>query len=423
MLQSIIQVFKIKELRNKIFFVLALLVVFRFASAIPVAGVDVIRLKQFFAGNQLFGLLNIFSGGGLSNLSIMMLAVGPYITSSIIMQLLTVAIPFMKELYQGEGEAGRQKFNQYTRYLAVPLAFLQGYGLLYLMKDQQIFVPESTLAFISSVIVVTAGSILLMWLGELITEKGIGNGISLLIFAGIVSRIPIDLQQTFLTYDPSQIPTYLAFAVVFLAVIVGVVIVSEGERAIPVAYAKRVRGNRVYGGVSAHLPLRVNQAGVIPIIFALSILVFPQLIAQIFAGFNVAAISSVAKWLAETLNNQLIYGSVYFIFVILFTYFYTAVTFDPDQISENLQKQGGFVSGIRPGRPTADFLRRILSRVVLIGAIFLGLIAVLPIVVQSWSGITTLTVGGTALLIVVSVVLETVKQINSQLIMREYEGF
>lgn len=423
MLGNIIQTFKIKELRNKIFFVLALLVVFRFASAIPVPGVDVIRLKQFFAGNQLFGLLNIFSGGGLSNLSIMMLAVGPYITSSIIMQLLTVVIPWMKELYQEEGEAGRQKFNQYTRYLSVPLAFLQGYGLLYLMRNQQIFIPENSLVFISSVIVVTAGSILLMWLGELITEKGIGNGISLLIFAGIVSRIPVDLRQTFLTYDPSQIPTYLAFGAVFLIVIIGVVIVSEGERAIPVAYAKRVRGNRIYGGVSAHLPLRVNQAGVIPIIFALSILIFPQIIAQIFASFNIAAVSSAAKWLAEVLNNQLIYGSTYFIFVILFTYFYTAVTFDPDQISENLQKQGGFVPGIRPGRPTADFLRRILSRVILIGAIFLGLIAVLPIIVQSWTGITTLTVGGTALLIVVSVVLETVKQINSQLVMREYESF
>lgn len=423
MFQSVIQIFKIKELRNKIFFVLALLIVFRFASAIPVSGVDVVRLKQFFAGNQLFGLLNIFSGGGLSNLSIMMLAVGPYITASIIMQLFTVVIPSVKELYQEEGEAGRQKFNQYTRYLAVPLAFLQGYGLLYLMRNQQIFVPASPLAFISSVIVVTAGSILLMWLGELITEKGIGNGISLLIFAGIVSRIPVDLQRTFLTYDPSQIPTYLAFAVVFLMVIVGVVIVSEGERAIPVAYAKRIRGNRIYGGVSAHLPLRVNQAGVIPIIFALSILVFPQLIAQILSGFNVAAVSSAAKWLVDALRNQIIYGSLYFLLVILFTYFYTAVTFDPDQVSENLQKQGGFVPGIRPGRPTADFLRRILSRVILVGAIFLGLIAVLPIIVQSWTGITTLTVGGTALLIVVSVVLETVKQINSQLIMREYEGF
>ncbi len=290
MLQSVTQIFKVKELRNKILFVLALLVLFRFAAAIPVPGVDVIRLKQFFAGNQLFGLLNIFSGGGLSNLSIMMLAVGPYITASIIMQLLTVAVPSMKELYNEEGEAGRQKFNQYTRYLTIPLAFLQGYGLLFIMKSQQIFAPASQLAFISSVIVVMAGSIFLMWLGELITEKGIGNGISLLIFAGIISRIPVDFRQTLATYDVSQIPTYLAFAVVFLIVIAGVVIVSEGERAIPVAYAKRVRGNKMFGGVSAHLPLRVNQAGVIPIIFALSILVFPRLIAQIFSNFHIAVV-------------------------------------------------------------------------------------------------------------------------------------
>jgi len=402
---------------------LALLVVFRFMATIPVPGVDVLRLKSFFEGNQLFGLLNIFSGGAMDNLSIVMLGVGPYITASIIMQLLTMLIPALKELYHEEGEIGRQKFNQYTRYLTVPLAALQGYGLLVLLRNQEIVTTQSSLIFFSSVFAVTAGSMFLMWLGELITEKNIGNGISLLIFAGIVSRLPIDLKQTLVTYDASLLFTYLAFAVVSIVVIAGVIIVTEGERAIPIAYAKRIRGNRIFGGSMAHLPLRVNQAGVIPIIFALSILLFPQLIAQVIGGFDIMWLSQIARSSAVFLQNQFVYGSFYFLLVILFTYFYTAITFDPDQISQNLQKQGGFIPGIRPGNSTAEFIKRILNRVVLIGAIFLGTIAVLPIAVQYFTGIATLTIGGTALLIAVSVVLESMKQIKSQLIMREYEGF
>ena len=423
MIEKIIQIFKIKDLRNRIFFVLALLVVFRLMATIPVPGVDLIRLKSFFEGNQLFGLLNIFSGGALSNLSIVMLGVGPYITASIIMQLLTMLVPALKELYNEEGEIGRQKFNQYTRYLTVPMAIFSGYGLLVLLKNQQIIATQSSLVFLSSVFVVVAGSVFLMWLGELITEKNVGNGISLLIFAGIIAGLPIDLKQTLITYDPSQIPTYLAFIIVSLIVIAGVVVVTEGERAIPVAYAKRVRGNRIYGGSMAHLPLRVNQAGVIPIIFALSILLFPQLIAQVLGSVNILWLSQLARAMAEFLRNQFIYGSLYFLLVILFTYFYTAVTFDPDQISQNLQKQGGFIPGIRPGNSTAEYIKHILNRVVLIGAIFLGVIAILPIIVQYFTGIAALTIGGTALLIVVSVVLESMKQVNSQLVMREYEGF
>ncbi len=423
MIEKIIQVFKIKDLRNRIFFVLALLVVFRLMATIPVPGVDIIRLKSFFEDNQLFGLLNIFSGGALSNLSIVMLGVGPYITASIIMQLLTMLVPALKELYNEEGEIGRQKFNQYTRYLTVPMAVFSGYGLLVLLKNQQIIATQSSLVFLSSVFVVVAGSIFLMWLGELITEKNVGNGISLLIFAGIIAGLPIDLKQTLVTYDPSQIPTYLAFIIVALIVIAGVVVVTEGERAIPVAYAKRVRGNRIYGGSMAQLPLRVNQAGVIPIIFALSILLFPQLIAQILGSVNILWLSQLARAMAEFLRNQFIYGSLYFLLVILFTYFYTAVTFDPDQISQNLQKQGGFIPGIRPGNSTAEYIKHILNRVVLIGAVFLGVIAILPIIVQYFTGIVALTIGGTALLIVVSVVLESMKQVNSQLVTREYEGF
>ena len=422
MIEKIIQIFKIKDLRNRIFFVLALLAVFRLMAAIPVPGVDIIRLKDFFASNQLFGLLNIFSGGGLSNLSIVMLGVGPYITASIIMQLLTMLIPALKELYHEEGELGRQKFNQYTRYLTVPMAVFSGYGLLILLQKQQIIIA-GPLTFLSSVFVVVAGSMFLMWLGELITEKNVGNGISLMIFAGIIAGIPTDIKQTLATFLPSQIPTYIAFIAVATVVIAGVVIITEGERAIPVAYAKRIRGNRVFGGSMAHLPLRINQAGVIPIIFALSILLFPQMIAQILGAFNVVWLSSAARSLALLMNNQLIYGSLYFLLVILFTYFYTAVTFDPDQISQNLQKQGGFIPGIRPGNPTAGYIKRILNRVVLIGAIFLGAIAVLPIAVQSATGITAFTIGDTSLLIAVSVILESMKQIKSQLVMREYEGF
>lgn len=423
MLDKIIQIFKIKDLRNRILFVLALLVVFRILATIPVPGVDVLRLKSFFDDNQLFGLLNVFSGGALSNLSIVMLGVGPYITASIIMQLLTMLIPALKELHNEEGEIGRQKFNQYTRYLTIPLAALQGYGLLVLLRNQEILTSQSNLIFFSSIFVVTAGSVFLMWLGELITEKNIGNGISLLIFAGIVSSFPVDLKQTLVTYNPTLLSTYLAFIVVSIIVIAGVVIITEGERAIPVAYAKRIRGNRVYGGSIAHLPLRVNQAGVIPIIFALSILLFPQIIAQVLGSFNISWLSQIARTLSSFLQNQFIYGSFYFSLVILFTYFYTAVTFDPDQVSQNLQKQGGFIPGLRPGSPTAEFIKRILNRVVLIGAIFLGIIAVLPIIVQYFTGIVTLTIGGTSLLIVVSVVLESMKQIKSQLVMREYESF
>ncbi len=423
MFNKVIQIFKIRDLRNRIFFVLALLVVFRLMATIPVSGVDVLRLKSFFEGNQLFGLLNIFSGGAMSNLSIVMLGVGPYITASIIMQLLTMLIPALKELYHEEGEIGRQKFNQYTRYLTVPLAILQGYGLLVLLKNQEIITTQSSLVFFSSVFAVTAGSMFLMWLGELITEKNIGNGISLLIFAGIVSSLPVDLKQTLIIYDPSQLLTYMAFIIVSIVVIAGVVVITEGERAIPIAYAKRIRGNRVYGGSTAHLPLRVNQAGVIPIIFALSILLFPQLIAQVIGGFDIMWLSQIARSSAAFLQNQFVYGSFYFILVILFTYFYTAITFDPDQISQNLQKQGGFIPGIRPGGSTAEFIKRILNRVVLIGAIFLGAVAVLPIAVQYFTGIATLTIGGTALLIAVSVVLESMKQIKSQLVMREYESF
>ena len=409
------------DLRRKILFILAVLAAFRLAAAIPVPGVDATRLHAFLAGNQFFGLFNIFSGGVLGNLSIMMLGVGPYITASIIMQLLTMIVPRLKELYQEEGEAGRARFNQYSRYLTLPLSFLQGYGLLVLLIRQQIIPSLSLFGFASNILVVTAGTFLLVWLGELITEKGLGNGVSFLIFAGIVSGIPSAIRQQLFTFTADQLPSLLAVLIISVVVIAGVVIVSEGQRNLPVSYAKRVRGMKVYGGVSTHLPLRVNQAGVIPIIFAVSIILFPGLVGSFLAGVPNDIAQSVSRFLIQIFNNQIIYGIFYFLLVFLFTYFYTAVTFDPNAIAENVQKQGGFILGVRPGRPTAEFLSRIINRITLAGGLFLGVVAVLPLIVQGAFGIQTVSVGGTALLIVVSVILETLKQVDAQLVMREYD--
>ena len=423
-LDKLVQIFKIRDLRKKIFFVLMVLVVFRIAANIPIPGIDVERLKQFFSNNQLFGLMNIFTGGAMSNLSIIMLGLGPYITATIIMQLLTMIFPKLEALYKEEGEAGRQKFNQYSRILTVPMAGLQSYAMLTLLSRQNIISFDSLAQWITSIIVATAGALFLMWLGELISEKGIGNGVSLLIFAGIVSSVPQSIRQLVITYTPSQIPSYVAFFIVALVIIAGVVIVTEGRRNIPVSYAKRVRGNKMYGGVSTYLPLNVNPAGVIPIIFALSIMLFPGVIANFLGGSNIGWVASFAQMIGKLFENQWFYGIVYFLLVVLFTYFYTAVTFNPKNVSDNLQKMGGFVPGIRPGKPTTDFLYFILNRVLLFGAIFLGTIAVLPSIVQGATGITAFgfVVGGTALLIVVSVVLDTMRQINSQLTMRDYEG-
>lgn len=424
MFEKIKQIFKIKELRNKIFFILALLVIFRIAANIPLPGVDLTRLKEFFAGNQLFGMLNVFSGGGLNYISIILLGVGPYITASIIMQLLTMIIPRLNQIHKEEGEAGRQKFNMWTRYLAVPLAIAQSFGMISILQRSAVLGEVAMADKFVITIVAAAGTIFLMWLGELITEKGIGNGVSLIIFAGIVAGLPTSVAQFFSTFDSAQLFTYLAFAAIGVVTIAGVVVVSEAQRNIPVSYAKRIRGNKMYGGTSTHLPLRVNQAGVIPIIFAMSILMFPSAIASYLAGSQNGTVAMVAQKVVALFNpNSFAYGLFYFLMVIMFTYFYTAVVFDPNQISENLQKQGGYVPGIRPGRTTAEYLYRVMNRITLAGSIFLGSIAVLPLVVQGFTGITTFAIGGTSILIVVSVVIETIKQIEGQLVMRDYEGF
>ena len=404
---------------------LGLLVAFRLLAAVPIPGVDSFALQQLFSDNDLLGFLNLFSGGGLSNLSIAMLGVGPYITATIIMQLLTMIFPNLKQMYYEEGAVGRAKFNRISRYLTVPLAILQGYGFLNILQAQPGIFPEplSTLVILQNVAIITAGTMILMWLGELITEQKIGNGISLIIFAGIVSGLPAILRVAIADYDPSVLPTYLAFAVISIIVIAGVVFINEGERKVPVSYARRVRGNKMFGGVASYLPLKVNQAGVIPIIFAISILLFPQFVAQLVGILSPELATTLNGYVNSFMQNQITYGIAYFGLVVLFTYFYTAVTFDPAEISKNLQRSGGFIPGIRPGESTGQFLSKIISRTTLSGALFLGLIAVLPIVTQAVTGIQQLSIGGTALLIVVAVALETMRQIDSQLTVREYEGF
>lgn len=423
MLEKLTQIFKIKELRNKIFFILALLVVFRLIANIPVPGVDQEQLKNFFSNNQLFGLLNLFSGGGLSSISIVMLGVGPYITASIIMQLLTMIIPRLEQIYKEEGEAGRQKFNQWTRWLTVPLAAMQTFGMISLFRSQNIIGELNSFNIFSIIVVAVAGTIFLMWLGELITEKKIGNGVSMIIFAGIVAQLPSSITRLSATYDSSQFFTYVILLALVVAAIAGVVIVTEGQRNIPVSYAKRIRGNRMYGGTSTHLPLRVNQAGVIPIIFAMSIMLFPGMIAGFLANASNPTVAGIARAMGNIFQNQWFYGILYFILVVAFTYFYTAVVFDPHKISESLQKQGGYIPGIRPGKTTSEYLYRIINRITLSGALFLGAIAVLPFIVQGAFNMKSVSIGGTGLLIVVSVVIETIKQIEGQLVMRDYEGF
>ena len=419
-MSKILKIFKISDLRNKVLFILALLVVFRVAAAIPIPGFDTDRLKDFFANNQLFSLISAFTGGGLDSFSIAMLGLGPHITASIIMQLLTMIFPGLEQMYKYEGEAGRQKFNQYSRLLTVPLAIIQGYAFIVLLSRQGAIGQLDIFTWASSLLVIAAGSVFLMWLGELISEKNLGNGVSLMIFAGIVAGFPNTMRQAFLTYSAQQLFTYVGFVVVALIVIAGVVYLTEAQRNIPINYARRIRGSKVFGGVSTYLPMRVNNAGVMPIIFALSILLFPGMVASFFSTSSVAFIASIARFFNDFIQNQLAYGIMYFLLVVLFTYFYTAVTFDPKSISENIQKQGGYIPGIRPGHPTSQFLLHLLNRVTLVGAIFLGVIAVLPSVVQGLSGVSTFAIGGTSILIVVSVVLETMKSVDAQLSMYEY---
>ncbi|MFH1401689.1 MAG: preprotein translocase subunit SecY [Parcubacteria group bacterium] len=423
-LDKFTQIFKIPDLRKKILFVLGVFIIFRVMANIPIPGISAENIKNFFNQFQMFGLLNAFTGGALDKLSIIMLGLGPYITATIVFQLLTMIFPQLEKIYKEEGEAGRQKFNQYCRIAAVPLSALQAFAMLNLFQRQGVISNLTPSILFTSIVTITAGSLFLMWLGELISEKGIGNGVSLLIFAGIIANFPNNLRQMLVGYDSSKIFSYLLFFSTSLIAIAGVVLINEARRNIPVSYAKRVRGSKMYGGASTYLPLNINPAGVIPIIFALSILMIPSMVGNFLAG-NPGLIGGIAKGLADFFQNPWIYGVLYFILVVAFTFFYTAVTFDPKAISQNLQKMGGFIPGIRPGESTAKFMYFILNRVLLIGALFLGIIAVMPSIVQGITNVQQFQflVGGTSLLIVVSVVLETIRQIKAQLQMREYETF
>lgn len=421
---KVIQIFKIRDLRNKILFVLGIFAIFRIMANIPIPGIDLENLKAFFEQFQLLGLLNIFTGGALERLSIVMLGLGPYITSTIILQLLTMIFPQLEAMYKEGGEEGKRKFEQYGRIATIPLAMLQSFTMLTLFSRQGAIGDLSLLAKISAVLTVTAGSLFLMWLGELISEKGIGNGVSLLIFAGIIADFPRNIGQLITAYKPEMIPSYVIFFGMSLIIIAGVTLINEARRNIPVSYAKRVRGRLVYGGASTYLPLSVNPAGVIPIIFALSILTFPSMIANFLAGSE-GSLGKVAQTIGALFDNPWIYGILYFLLVFLFTYFYTIITFEPKSIAENLKKMGGFVPGIRPGESTAKFLEFVLNRVLPIGALFLGLIALMPSIVQAVTRVTVFSflVGGTSIIILVSVVLETMRQIQAQLEMREYDTF
>lgn len=407
-------------LRNRLLFVAGALAVTRVLASIPIPGIDAAQLSLFLANNQFFGLLNLFSGGGLSNLSLVMLGVGPYITASIVMQLMTLMVPRLKAMYQEEGEAGRAKFSQYSRFLTLPIAALQGISFLIILERQGVLPALTPMQFGINLITIVAGSMLLMWIGELISEYGLGNGVSIVIFAGIVAGLPAAISQTLFAFEAAQIPVYLMFVAAAMVVIAAVVTITEAERPIPVTYAKRVRGMKFFGGASTYLPLRLNQAGVIPIIFALSFLLLPQMFGTFFQASTVPWLASLANMILGFVANQWLYGSVYFLLVFMFTYFYTAVTFEPNSIAENLQRNGAFIPGVRPGPSTSEHLARTITRITFVGALFLGIIAVMPLVVQNLTGIQNLAIGGTGLLIVVSVILDLTRRIDAQISIREY---
>lgn len=413
-------IFTDKAIRARVLFVLGALILFRALAAVPIPGVDTFVLEQFLAQNQFLGFLNIFSGGGLSNLSLVMLGVGPFITASIIMQLSTVMSPKMKSLQSEEGEAGRAKFTQYSRRLTLPLAAVQGFGFLTLLESQGVISGLTRFEFLTNVLLIVAGSMLLMWIGELVTEFGIGNGVSIIIFAGIVATLPQTAGQLIAAYTPDQLPLYLGFGALALIVIYFVVVMTEAERPVPITYAKQSRGGQTYGSTQSFVPLKLNQAGVIPIIFAMSLLLFPQMLLNVLSSFNLSWTTRANEMVTNFLNDPVLYGSVYFALVVVFTFFYTAVTFDPDAMSKNLQRSGGFVPGIRPGTMTSKYLGDIITRLTLVGAIFLGVVAVLPVVLQYFTGVAALAIGGTALLIAVNVVLDLVRRLDAQVSMREY---
>ncbi len=425
MFSSIVQFFsktvKSPEIRRKLIITGLILVVFRLTAHIPAAGIDRTSLANLFSGSPLLSLLDVFSGGTLANFSIMALGLNPYINASIIFQLLTYVVPQLEELSK-EGEYGQEKINQYTRFLTVPLAALQGFGVYTLLKSQHIIPDLSPISLISLVFTMTAGTVFAVWLGELLSEYAFKNGVSFLIFAGIIARLPVTLGQSVSVVQSQDLLKIIIFLVLAIVIVGLIIFVNEATRQIPIHYARRT--GAAPSSVSSYLPLRLNQAGVIPIIFAVSLVLLPSLLAQFLTGVSNPQIANFAVALAQTFRPQsLIYNLVYFFLVFGFTYFYTAVVFNPEKISENLQKSGGFVPGIRPGSQTTKYLSFVLGRITLVGGIFLGLIAVLPSFFQNTVGVSNLAIGGTGILIVVSVILEVTRELEGELVMRKYEGF
>ena len=420
MIPGLANILRIPDLRRKFLFTIGMLALFRFGSHIPVPGVDVARLQSLFnqQGN-VFGFIDLFVGGALSRFALFALGVFPYITASIIFSLLEVVFPRLKEMHREEGEAGRRKIGQYTLYLSVFLAVVQGIGQTVLIRNLGALPDSRPLVFGEVVTTLVAGTMVLTWMGSIMTEYGIGNGVSLIIFGGIVARLPNQLSQTIGLVKVGEASMFRALgdvAVIILSIVL-VIIVTQAVRKVPIQYAKRIVGRRMVGGQTTHLPIRIASAGVIPIIFAISVLQFPQTIAQFSP---IPLLQRIGN--ALSINNTL-GAAAYFVLIIIFTYFYTAVSFDPEDVSDNIKKYGGFIPGIRPGRPTTDYLTRILERLTLVGALFLALIAVGPILLGRFTGQLTLYLTGTSLLIVVGVALETMKQIEAYVLMRHYEGF
>src|SRR3989344_631284 len=415
LIKSIKGLWRLKDLRKKLFITLGIFALYRFIAHIPAPGIDLPALRQVFNSSQLLTLLDVFSGGTLANFSIMALGLNPYINASIILQMMTMVIPSLEALTK-EGEYGREKIDRYTRLLTIPLCFVQAFTVIVFLQKQNLILQNDPIHLLSLVFTISAGTMLLIWLGDLLTEYGLGNGTSLIIFAGIIGQLPVALIQTASTLDSSSITSAIVFTVMAFGVIYAVVKTTEAARQVPIHSARR--------GAETFLPLRLNQAGVLPIIFAVSFLLLPSFVSQAFAGSANQAVAGLARDIGTFLSpNGLWYNLLYFVLVVAFTYFYTAVIFNPEKIADDLKKSGNFIPGIRPGASTVEYLSRVLVRITLVGASFLGFIAVLPSIVSSATKITNLAVGGTGLLIVVSVILETLKTIDSQLYMHNYNKF